>query len=100
MASRFIRPRRCRSTTSSQCRSRRSDELHSALMTDSHDINYASYLKVDELLGLQQPRTKPEHPDELLFIVVHQASELWFKVILHELDALAAAFERTETMFA
>ncbi|AHG90432.1 tryptophan 23-dioxygenase [Gemmatirosa kalamazoonensis] len=59
-------------------------------------VTYGSYLALDELLSLQRPRATvggAEHPDELLFIVVHQASELWFKVILHELDALVAAFE-------
>lgn len=53
-------------------------------------INYPTYLELDKLLALQIPRSQPEHPDELLFIVVHQASELWFKVLLHELDALIA----------
>lgn len=52
------------------------------------EIDYGSYLALDELLGLQRPRSAPEHQDELLFIVVHQASELWFKAILRELDAL------------
>ena len=55
-------------------------------------VTYGSYLRLDELLSLQQPLSgtggAPEHPDELLFIVVHQASELWFKVIRAELDAL------------
>ncbi len=55
-------------------------------------IDYGTYLALDDLLALQQPRSSaegsPEHPDELLFIVVHQASELWFKVLLRELDAL------------
>jgi tryptophan 2,3-dioxygenase len=51
-------------------------------------VDYGSYLALDQLLGLQRPRSSPEHPDELLFIIVHQASELWFKVILHEFDAL------------
>lgn len=51
-------------------------------------IDYGSYLKVDELLALQQAQSSPEHPDELLFIIVHQASELWFKVLLHELHGL------------
>ncbi len=51
-------------------------------------IDYGSYLALEELLELQRPRSTPEHPDELLFIIVHQASELWFKVILHEFDAL------------
>src|SRR3712207_488594 len=63
-------------------------------------LDYGSYLRLDDLLALQHPRSSPEHPDELLFIVVHQASELWFKVVLHELEALAAAVERRETMFA
>jgi tryptophan 2,3-dioxygenase len=48
--------------------------------------NYADYLALDELLSLQRPRAN--HSDELLFIVVHQASELWFKVLLHELELL------------
>ena len=46
--------------------------------------DYATYLLIDDLLRLQQPIT-PEAHDELLFIVVHQAYELWFKLILHEL---------------
>ena len=57
---------------------------------DQPGITYGSYLALDELLALQHPQTQPEHPDELLFIVVHQASELWFKCILHELEALVA----------
>jgi tryptophan 2,3-dioxygenase len=52
------------------------------------DVTYASYLALDELLSVQRMRSSPGHPDELLFIIVHQASELWFKVILHELDGL------------
>ena len=60
------------------------------------EINYGSYLALDELLSLQRPRSQPEHPDELLFIVVHQASELWFKAILHDLDGLIASFEARE----
>jgi tryptophan 2,3-dioxygenase len=47
---------------------------------------YASYLAIDELLGLQVPRSDPVEHDELLFIVIHQVYELWFKVLLHELD--------------
>jgi tryptophan 2,3-dioxygenase len=48
-------------------------------------VTYGSYLSLDELLSLQQPRETLEH-DELLFIVIHQVYELWFKEILHELD--------------
>jgi tryptophan 2,3-dioxygenase len=58
------------------------------------ELTYSSYLALDELLDLQRPQSKPVHPDELLFIVVHQASELWFKAILHELDGLVASLER------
>ncbi|MFM9085118.1 MAG: tryptophan 2,3-dioxygenase [Acidimicrobiia bacterium] len=48
-------------------------------------VSYSSYLRLDELLGLQHPRSEgPEH-DEMLFIVIHQTYELWFKSILHEL---------------
>ena len=55
---------------------------------DEAGVDYGSYLALDELLSLQRPRSNPEHQDELLFIVVHQASELWFKAILRELDEL------------
>jgi tryptophan 2,3-dioxygenase len=55
--------------------------------TDAHKaVTYGSYLRIDELLALQMPRSEgPEH-DELLFIVIHQVYELWFKELLHELD--------------
>ena len=49
-------------------------------------VTYQSYLKVPELLALQSPLSEPEEHDEMLFIVVHQVYELWFKVVLHELD--------------
>jgi len=64
------------------------------------EVTYGSYLALDELLTLQRPRSVPEHSDELLFIVVHQASELWFKEILHELDALIDVLGRGEAEFA
>jgi tryptophan 2,3-dioxygenase len=66
----------------------------------SEDLNYGSYLALDELLSLQRLRSRPEHPDELLFIIVHQASELWFKLILHELDGLASRLEESDTLGA
>ena len=62
------------------------------------EVNYSSYLALDELLQLQRPRSQPEHPDELLFIIVHQASELWFKLIIHELRALIALLESKDTL--
>ena len=69
-------------------------------MTERSELNYGTYLMVDELLELQRPRSEPEHPDELLFIVVHQASELWFKVILHELQNLIDHLQAAETVAA
>jgi tryptophan 2,3-dioxygenase len=51
-------------------------------------VTYASYLELDALLNAQKPKSDgPEH-DEMLFIVIHQVYELWFKQILHELDYL------------
>jgi tryptophan 2,3-dioxygenase len=59
-------------------------------------VTYNTYLKVDELLGLQQPRSDgPEH-DELLFIVIHQVYELWFKEILHELDRVRTLLDAND----
>jgi tryptophan 2,3-dioxygenase len=60
-------------------------------------VTYSSYLKLDELLSLQQPISDgPEH-DETLFIVIHQVYELWFKELLHEIDYLKALLERRDT---
>jgi tryptophan 2,3-dioxygenase len=50
-----------------------------------HHLDYGSYLRIPELLQLQTPRT--EHHDEVLFIVIHQAFELWFKLQLREMEA-------------
>jgi tryptophan 2,3-dioxygenase len=48
---------------------------------------YGAYLDLEHLLGAQHPLSRPEHHDELLFIVQHQTSELWLKLVLHELRA-------------
>lgn len=53
-------------------------------------LSYNEYLKVRELLTLQQTLSEPTSHDELLFIVIHQTYELWFKQILHEIDATIA----------
>ena len=67
-----------------------SEETHAA-------ATYAGYLKIDELLSLQQPRsTGPEH-DETLFIVIHQVYELWFKELLHELDRVIQLLEADDS---
>jgi tryptophan 2,3-dioxygenase len=56
-------------------------------------VTYGSYLRVDDLLALQCPRSEgPEH-DETLFIVIHQVYELWFKEMLHEIDYVRRLFE-------
>jgi tryptophan 2,3-dioxygenase len=53
-------------------------------------------LKVPELLALQDPQSKPQHHDELLFIIVHQTYELWFKELLHDLDGVVANLQAVE----
>ncbi len=60
------------------------------LVPDPGQLTYSSYLKVPELLELQHPQSSPQHHDELLFIIVHQTYELWFKELLHDLDAVVA----------
>jgi tryptophan 2,3-dioxygenase len=62
----------------------------SPVAPQSEQLTYSSYLKVPELLALQQPQSLPPHHDELLFIIVHQTYELWFKELLHDLDAVVA----------
>jgi tryptophan 2,3-dioxygenase len=52
------------------------------------ELTYVSYLKLRDLLALQEPRSKPEEHDEMLFIVIHQVYELWFKLLLHELEKI------------
>jgi len=50
-------------------------------------LTYAGYLQLDELLDAQQPLSNPVHHDEMLFIIQHQTSELWMKLMIHELSA-------------
>jgi tryptophan 2,3-dioxygenase len=54
-------------------------------------LSYNKYLRVRELIGLQDCLSDPTHHDELLFITIHQAYELWFKQMLHEIDAAVAS---------
>jgi tryptophan 2,3-dioxygenase len=60
------------------------------------ELTYSTYLKLDQLLNLQEPRSRPVEHDELLFIVVHQAYELWFKLQLHEFEKVRADFTRND----
>jgi len=60
-------------------------------------LTYLNYLKIDELLELQQPKSEPVEHDEMLFIIIHQTYELWFKQILHEMELLKIHLQTGET---
>lgn len=63
-------------------------------------LTYTSYLAVDELLQLQKPLSDgPEH-DEMLFIIIHQTYELWFKQLIHEFSQAQRALESGDTHYA
>jgi tryptophan 2,3-dioxygenase len=64
-------------------------------MPDTEKLTYSSYLRLDQLLTAQQPKSA-EH-DEMLFIVIHQVYELWFKQLLHELARLQQHLEAGDT---
>jgi tryptophan 2,3-dioxygenase len=59
-------------------------------------LTYGNYLKIDELLALQQPRSEPAEHDEMLFIIIHQVYELWFKLLLHEFEKIKRDFSAGE----
>lgn len=62
--------------------------LEPGIVTDfAGRMSYAGYLCLDGLLGQQKPLSKPVHHDEMLFIIQHQVSELWMKLLIHELTA-------------
>ena len=64
--------------------------------TSADEVRYETYLQLDKLLSAQQPLSKsPEH-DELLFIIQHQVAELWFKLLLHELDAAIVCLQQDQ----
>jgi aminocarboxymuconate-semialdehyde decarboxylase len=71
-------------------RAETADENSAAAQAEER-LSYSSYLQVPEMLELQHPQSVPEHHDELLFIIVHQTYELWFKELLHDLDAVVAS---------
>ena len=71
-------------------------------MSENYDsaLSYTSYLAVDELLKLQKPLSDgPEH-DEMLFIIIHQTYELWFKQLIHEFQQAQKALESGDTHYA
>jgi tryptophan 2,3-dioxygenase len=63
-------------------------------------LTYGGYLRVADLLSLQQLRSTPAHHDETLFIIIHQVYELWFKQILHELDHLIEQLDQDQVLGA
>src|SRR5712691_7303228 len=63
-------------------------------------VTYSSYLQLDALLSLQQPRPGPLEHDETLFVIIHQIYELWFKEVLHELDYLQQLLRANDTPLA
>ncbi|MFD0361298.1 tryptophan 2,3-dioxygenase [Nocardia sp. GCM10030253] len=68
--------------------------LERDIVTDfSSRMSYGAYLDLNTLLSAQHPVSRPEHHDELLFIVQHQTTELWLKLVLHETRAARAAFD-------
>ncbi|WP_433791422.1 tryptophan 2,3-dioxygenase [Actinoplanes sp. CA-252034] len=60
------------------------------------NLSYGAYLRLDDILGAQHPVSVPEHHDELLFIVQHQTSELWLKLMVHELRAVQEHLAKDE----
>mgnify|MGYP006420837347 CR=1 FL=1 len=72
-------------------------DLESSIKTDlGGEITYARYLDLDNLLACQHPRSAPAHHDEMLFIIQHQTTELWLKLMIHELRAALAFIESDE----
>ena len=79
----------------------RPDHAAAGLHTELHGkLDYKTYLGLDQLLSAQRPLSSPEHHDELLFIVQHQTSELWFKLIIHEIEGALVAIRRDEVAIA
>jgi len=62
--------------------------VESSIVTDfSERLSYSGYLSLEGLLAQQRPLSQPQHHDEMLFIIQHQVSELWIKLLIHELSA-------------
>ncbi|GHD02579.1 tryptophan 2,3-dioxygenase [Zhihengliuella salsuginis] len=75
--------------------------LEAEIETDFRDkMSYGSYLGLETLLNSQHPVSRPEHHDEMLFIIQHQTSELWLKLMLHELKAIRRRLREDDLRFA
>ena len=66
----------------------------------SGPMTYGDYLRVPELTALQSPLSSPEAHDEMIFIIVQQVQELWFKQLLHELRAVIACLDAGDVLEA
>ncbi len=72
-------------------------ELEAGIETDlANRTSYGGYLALDRLLSAQMPLSQPPHHDEMLFIIQHQVSELWMKLIIHELSAAIAHLQQDD----
>ena len=72
-------------------------DLEAGIHTDLQDrLTYGGYLRLDQLLAAQQPLSSPPHHDEMLFIIQHQTSELWLKLLAHELRAAISFLQRDQ----
>ncbi|MEO7014318.1 MAG: tryptophan 2,3-dioxygenase family protein [Dokdonella sp.] len=73
-------------------------DLEQGIQVDLRDRqNYGGYLQLDTLLSAQKPLSDPPHHDEMLFIVQHHVSELWMKLIIHELRSATALLAADQT---
>src|SRR5687767_12303204 len=73
-------------------------EMEKGIHVDlAESMTYGDYLRLSDILDAQSPRSSPPHHDEMLFIIQHQTSELWMKLMVHELDA-ASAFIRSDRL--
>ncbi|MBX3067713.1 MAG: tryptophan 2,3-dioxygenase [Cryobacterium sp.] len=76
-------------------------EIETDIVTDFKDrMSYGSYLQLDHLLSAQVPVSNPVHHDELLFIIQHQTSELWLKLVVHELLSARALIANDDLQIA
>lgn len=73
-------------------------EVDTIPIPSAQAVTYGTYLKVHELLALQQPLSAPPQHDETLFIIIHQAYELWFKQILHEVGRAQQVLEQDQLL--
>jgi tryptophan 2,3-dioxygenase len=72
-------------------------EMESSITTDLHGkLSYSEYLRLAALLEQQAPLSAPQHHDEMLFIIQHQTSELWMKLVIHELQEAIRLVQKDE----